>query len=819
MYIDRLKDALRYALCDLEVPMLKNYVKIALRNLFKHSGYSLINIFGLAVGLISCILIILFVQDELSFDRFHEKADRLYRLNKVVTPQTGSTELHAISSGQMGPAMVQDYPEVEECVRLLPWFSDVLMTKDETTLKVSDVVIADSTFFSVFDFKLLHGDARTALTRPLSIILSEQTARQFFGDRIPLGETMLGFRDELYTVTGIVADVPANSHLRYNALISWSSTIEGVGPLQMPWLNNWLTQVAYTYLLLKPDSDAKALQKKFPDFMQRHFAEKADQYKLYLQPFTDIYLKSGEIQFSRNLRMGSATYTYAFSAIAVLVLLVACINFMNLATARAARRAKEVGVRKVLGADRKQLARQFLGESSLFSLLAMIIAIASVEVILPWFNEFSGKNLRFDPGNNTALLWGLPLLTLLVGFVSGTYPAFLLSSFKTLRVLKGVWTGAPRAVLPRKVLVTVQFVIAISLIAGTSIIYQQVAFTQKKNLGFQKEQIVVLPIGATGIAGQFEAFKNTLLQYPNILAASGSNSVPGEDMMSFGIRPEGKPETEDWTVSTIRIDDFDLLETYRMEMAAGRYFSQEFTTDASHGIVINESLARSLGWENPIGRQLDIPGEIENARVIGVIKDFHMKSLHFPIEPMVFYFAPRHGNLAVRISAQDIPATIDFLRNTWLEFDSRDPFEYYFLDDKFSQLYASEQSMMGSFGLFSLLAILVACLGLLGLTSYAAEQRFKEIGIRKVMGASAVKILALLSKDFVKLVLIANLVAWPIAWFAMNRWLQDFAYRVGIEWWVFVMAGGLTLAIALVTVCAQSLKVALANPIDSLRYE
>ncbi|MCI0696534.1 ABC transporter permease [candidate division KSB1 bacterium] len=799
--------------------MFKNYLKIALRNLLKHKGYSFINIFGLAVGLTCCILILLFVQDELSFDRFHRNAGRLYRLNKVFTPQTGGSELHAISSGQMGPAMVQDYPEVEQCVRLLPWFDDVLMTHSETTLKISDVVIADSTFLAVFDFKLLHGDAKTALTRPLSIVLSEQTARKFFGDVVPLGETILGFREQLYTITGVIADAPANSHLRYNALISWSSTVAGVGPLQMPWLNNWLTQVAYTYLLLKPGADAAALQQKFPDFMQRHFAEKADQYRLYLQPFNEIYLKSGNILFTRSLRMGNATYVYVFAAIAVLILLIACTNFMNLATARAAQRAKEVGVRKVLGADRRQLARQFLGESTMFSLLAMIIAITSVELLLPAFNAFAGKNLQLDLANNLALACGLPLLNLIVGFISGTYPAFLLSKFHAARVLKGVWTGAPSTSRPRKILVTAQFAIAIALIAGTGVIYQQVEFTQKKNLGFEKEQIVVLPIGNTQIAKKFEAFKNELLQHSNIIAAAGSNSVPGEDMMSFGIRPEGKPETEDWVVSTIRIDDFDLLKTYGMSMAAGRYFSPDFPTDATHGIVINESLAKSLGWKDPIGKKLDVSGEVADGRVIGVIKDFHTRSLHFPIEPMLLYFAPRHGNLAVRIAAQEIPATIDFLRQTWQRFDARYPFEYYFLDERFAQLYASEQRLMQTFGLFSILAVLVAGLGLLGLTSYAAEQRTREIGVRKVLGASIAGIVALLSKDFLKLVLIAFAVASPIAYFAMNRWLQDFAYRIQIGVETFVLAGVLALMIAWLTVSYQSIKAALANPAEALRYE
>lgn len=799
--------------------MLRHLMTTTWRTISRHKAHSFINAFGLAIGLTCCILILLFVQDELSFDGIHHKADRLYRLNKIVTRPGSATELHSITSGQMGPALVRDFPEVEQSTRILPWFDDVLMTRGETTLKIPDVVFADSSFFSTFDFKLLHGDARTALAMPLSIVLSEQTARRFFGDHVPLGETISGFRDELYTITGIVADAPANSHLTYNALISWSSTVEGVGPLEMPWLNNWLTQVAYSYVLLRPDVDAAVLQKKFPEFMKRHFEAKADQYELYLQPFKEIYLKSGDILFTRGLRLGNDDYVYGFSVIALLILLIASINFMNLATARASRRAKEVGVRKVLGADRRRLAYQFLGESTIFSVLAMMIALLSVEIMLPAFNGFAGKNLLFDLWDNLTLLAGLLLLTLTVGFVSGSYPALVLSNFQPARVLKGVWTGAPQAVLPRKILVTAQFVIAIALFTGTLVIYRQMAFTSEKNLGFEKEHIVILPIGDTNIAGKFEAFKNELLQHPRVLAATGSNSVPGESMMSFGVLPEGKPETEDWTVSSIRIDDFDLLETYGMEVADGRYFSPEFSTDASSGVVINESLARSLGWDDPVGKKFNVPGEVNPGHVIGVIRDFHMKSFHFPIEPLFLYFAPRHGNLSLRIAAQDIPGTIEFIRTIWSRFDSRYPFEYYFLDERFDQLYASEQRLMQTFTLFSILAIVVSGLGLLGLSSYEAEQRTKEIGIRKVLGATVPGVVMLLSRELLKLVVIASVIAGPLAWIAMNRWLQDFAFRTEISLGVFLLAGSLAFVIALLTVSTQAIKAARANPVRALKYE
>ncbi len=513
------------------------------------------------------------------------------------------------------------------------------------------------------------------------------------------------------------------------------------------------------------------------------------------------------------------TYVYIFSAIAALILLIACINFMNLSTARATKRAREVGVRKVLGAFRTQLARQFLGESILLSLLALILATTLVEVVLPYFNEFTNKALEFDVLNNPFMLWGLLGITFFVGVVSGLYPALALSGFRPVHVLRGIWKGGAKGATPRKILVTLQFAISIALIAGTVIIYQQMRFMQNKNLGFHKGQIVVLPIGSTDIPEHAQAFRNELLRHPNIKHAAGSNSVPGVNMMSFTLRPEGKPEDEDWTAYAIRIDDTALLETYGLELAAGRYFSPKYATDVTNGVVINETLAKSLGWQEPIGKHLDISGELQNGKVIGVVKDFHMKSLHHPIEPMLFYFASRWGNLSLRISGEDIPGTIKFLRKTWQEFDSRHPFEYYFLDQQFAQFYDSEQRLMQTSGLFSILAIFIACLGLFGLAAYTSEQRTKEIGVRKVLGATVSNIVILLSREFTRLVAISFLVAAPIAYFAANRWLQDFAYRINIPLWSFVLAGMIALLIAMFSVSFQAMKAAFTNPVDALRYE
>ena len=797
--------------------MFRHYLKIARRNLLKYKSHALINVIGLSVGIACCLLILLFVADDLSFDQFHKKKDRIYRLNKIVTPLTGRTERHAISSGLMGPAMVTEFPEVEQCVRLLPWFDDVLMQAGETRVKVPDVVIADANFFQVFDFQLLQGNPAQVLSEPMSVVLTEETARTFFGDTEPVGKTIEGLQGKLYTVTGVAAVPPENSHLRFNALISWSSTVPGVGPLNLAWLNRWITQVNFTYLLLARGSHIEELEAKFPDFMQTHMPEQAAEYTLYLQPLSDIHLHSADLRFSGPLRLGSITYVYLFGVVAVLILLIACINFVNLSTARATKRAKEIGVRKVLGALRRQLARQFLVESVVLAFLALLAAMTLVELCLPAFESFTERAIVFQPLQSPVLFMGLLGGTLLLGLLSGLYPALMLSGFRPVQTLRGWHAGG--GATARRILVTLQFAASIALIAGTLIVYQQMHFVRTRNLGFEKEQIIVLPIGNTAISKRAGAFKNELLRYPAIKHVAGSNSVPGGSMMSFGVRPEGKPEDERWTAATIRVDDYDFVETYGMQMAKGRYFSAEFATDASHGVVINEALARSLGWKDAIGKRLDIVGELEEGRVIGVVKDFNMRSLHHPIDPVALQFAPRWENLSVRLSGKNIPATLAFLRRTWEAFDAKYPFDYYFLDQRFAQFYKSEHRLLQTFGLFACLAILISCLGLLGLAAFTAEQRTKEIGIRKVLGASVAGAAAELSLGFFKLLLLANLIAWPVAWHLLHKWLQDFTYRIDISWWVFVLAGGLAALIALLTVSTQAIKAALANPVESLRYE
>jgi len=799
--------------------MIKHYLHVGLRALGRHKGYTFVNVAGLALGLACCLLILLFVRDEHAYDRFHTNADRLYRLNKVVTPQEGGTERHAISSGLMGPTLAADYAQVEDVVRVLPWFDDVLLRVGDETAKVSDVVLADANFFELFDFRLLRGDPTTVLEPVLSIVLTETTARRLFGDEDPVGRTVTGLNDLEYTVTGLAEDPPEHAHLRFNALISWSSTVPGNGALEMGFLNNWLTQALFTYILLAPDADPEALTAQLPDFMQRNFPQRAEQYHLYLQPFTDIYLGSSDLLYVSDLRLGNRTYVYVLSIIAVLILLIACINYMNLATARATRRTTEVGIRKVIGANRTQLARQFLGESVLVVLLALGVAVALVEAVRPAFNHFTGKHLTVDLVNDPWLLAGLAGLVLVVGLVSGLYPALVLSRFQPVQVLKdGAYRGAGGFML-RRVLVVVQFAISITLIIGSLAVYRQMTYLQSTDLGYQRDQLVVLPVDNTTLPGQFEAVKAALLQHPQVTHVTGSSAVPGQATMGFGIVPEGRPADETWTTQTIRVDDYDLIETYGMEMAAGRYFSDDFATDATNGVVINEAMVRALGWTDPVGKRLDIPGEVDEGTVIGVVNDFHYASLHQTIQPLALYMAPRWDNLTIRITGRDVPGTLAHLQDTWERFEPQYPFEYFFLDASFAALYQTEERLMETLGLFTLLALFIAALGLFGLAAFTAEQRTKEVGIRKVMGATVMSLVVLLSKTFVRLVVLAFVVAAPLAYFITRFWLSSFAYRVELSWWTFLLAGLTALGIALLTVSYQAIKVALSDPVKSLRYE
>jgi len=796
--------------------LFKNYLKITLRNITKGKFYSLINITGLVTGLTAFILIALYVQNQYSYDSFNKKADRIYRVNKINTPSLGTEERHAISSGMMGPAMVKDYPEVEQSIRVLPWFSDLLFKRDNKEFKISDVVFADSNFFNVFDYKLLEGDSRNALVNPMSVILSKKVAKLFFGKDDPVGKIIYDSDKVPFKVTGVIENTPDNSHLRYNILISWSTTVRGDEGWRMLWANNWITQVDYTYLLLKPNANYKELEKKFSSLIKQHLPTKADQYKLYLQPLDDIYLGSSALLFTRGTRQGNGSYVKILLFAAILILLIASFNFMNLTSARALKKAKEVGVRKTFGAQKLQIIKQFLFESLLITTLATLLSVLFVEVLLPVFNNLAGIKLSI---NYQQLFLFIILLTLVVGIFSGIYPAILLSRFNSIRVLKGVGIKGRNKNISRKIFVGVQFVISAFLITSTIIIFSQMNYVQNKNLGFNPDQVITLETGGTSFSNKLEAFKNELLKNQSIKSATVSNSVPGQNMMSYQILPEGKADNVEYISSTIRVADANFAKTYELELSSGRYFSDKFPTDKTNGIVINRTLADQLEWKNPVGKRLDIKGEVNSGKVIGVVKDFHMNSLHHKIGPIVFYFSPKARTTSIKVKSANISSTINYIKKTWAKFDPEYSFEYKFLDKSFEHLYQSDLKMMNILGIFSGFAIFVACLGLLGLIAYSSERRKKEIGIRKVLGANSRGIILLLSKEYLLIISISTLLSWPATYYLMNNWLKDFAYRIGLNAWMFLLAGIISLVIAFFTMLYQALKVTNSNPVEALRYE
>lgn len=806
--------------------MFKHHLKISFRNLWKYKVYSAINLAGLAIGMACCILILLWVQDELSYDKFHKNADRIFRI--ILLDREDPSRGIARAGAPWGPALKKDYPEIDNFVRFR-FFGRSLVSCGDKQFYEDEGLYADSTIFQVFSFPLVKGDSLTALNDPKSVVINEDLAAKYFGDEDPLGKTLTFDNQVERQVTGVLKNVPENSHMYFEFLLPFSS--------YQRWdLTEWTVNNFHIYLLLKEKAQALELEAKMPKFVIRHMnAEKADQSIVKLQPLTDIHLHSNlHREFQAN---GDITYVYMFSLIALFILLIACINFMNLTTAKSANRAKEVGIRKVVGSQRMQLIKQFLGESILLSILAIILAIGLSEILLPYFVEYSGKTVALNIGSNLLFTLSLVGIALMVGLLSGAYPAFFLSSFRPVAVMKGHRSvfctpgGVKREFgnrsWLRKVLVIVQFTISIALIIGTAVVYKQLDFISERKLGFDKEQVVVVRMSDSNVLDRYESFKNELLQNPSILNVSAtSNLLGGGDWgMPLYIQNENGEEK---FISRVLIVDHDFVETLQMKIVQGRDFSTEFATDLDEAFLLNETAVKQLGWQQPLGKAIKrVQGQDEegkwiwkNGRVVGVVKDFHFRSLHHEILPMVMYIVPEWFKyLSVRIQSGKLTETVSFIERKWQTFEPNRPFDCFFLDESFGQMYRAEKRFAQIFGAFSILAILIACLGLFGLASFVAEQRTKEIGIRKVLGATVSNIVLQLSKDFTKWTVLSNIVAWPVAFWTMNRWLEDFAYRIELGFGEFFLAGILALGIALFTVSFQSIKAALANPVDALKYE
>jgi len=805
--------------------MFTNYVKITLRNLFRNKLYTFINIFGLAIGLAACMMIYLWVQDELSYDRFHQKAERIYRVERKVDFR----EVHSqwpITSGPYGPALARDYVEVENFARL---DRNELSMKDHTnTLHRQNLIFTDNSVFEVFDFRLEEGDPRTALDQPRSLVLTRAQAIKYFGtDDVISRSLTVDWGEQLtdFQVTGLLEEVPHNSHVHFEMLGSLSTYSD---ERLTPWFNNFI----HTYVLLKEGASAEDLEKKLSAFLTKYMAADFaaflgpeaninDVFQLKMNPLLNIHLHPAE-QFEIEPQ-GSMTSVYIFSMIAILILIIACINFMNLSTARANKRAKEVGIRKTIGAYKHQLWRQFLSESVLLAFIALILAVLLIKVFIPVFNVISNKNLSTGLLFQFENLLTFSGLTLVTGLLAGLYPAFYLTAFEPAKVLKGsVLSGRGKSAFRRSMAVF-QFVISITLIIGTLIIYNQMEFIQKKSLGFDKENVVLITTQSNSVRQNIDFFRNTLKDDARILSVGASSNVPGSSMFSDTIF---KREDSGELYNLIYMaTDYEFVDTYKFHVIQGRQFSKEFSTDIQGAVLINEAAAKEIGYtpEEAVGKKLNratSPEDYIEGTIVGVVENFHFKSLHRIIEPFTLILNPdRIRIISVRIQPGDVRGSLDFIQQKWAETFPEEEFNYSFLDDRINLLYESEGKMRNIFLVFSTLSIFVACLGLFGLAAFTAQQRTKEMGIRKVLGASEMNVVISLSKEFTKWVFIANIIAWPVAYFVMTKWLQNFAYRMNMGLWPFVLAAVLAFLIALMTVSYQSIRTALTNPVDSLRYE
>ncbi len=807
--------------------MLFNYLKIALRNLYRSRLYSTINILGLAIGLAACLMIFLWVRDELSYDRFHTQAERIYRVERKVDFR----DIHGqapITSGPYGPALVRDYPEVEDYVRIE---TEELAIKDHRSIFLRQrMIFSDSSLFQVFDFHLEEGDPGTALTQPKSIVLTREMATRYLGGGTEdaLGRTLtVDWNGTVldFQVTGILEEVPSNSQVRFEVAASLSTYPD-------EFLTQWFNNSIYTYVTLKEGADPADLEAKLPGFLTKYMAAQftafvgpeadiTEVFQLKMKPLLDIHLYPSE-QFELE-SMGSMTSVLIFSAIAVLILVIACINFMSLSTARANKRAREVGMRKTIGALKHQLWGQFLGESVFLSLVALALAVFLIFVFLPAFNSLANKNLHVSvlfTLENVFILLGIAVLT---GVMAGLYPAFYLTAFEPVKVLKGSALSGPGKSVFRRAMAVLQFAISITLVIGTMVIFRQMDYLQDKPLGFDKENMVLISTESDTVRQSLDVFRDTLKANPRISSVSGSSDVPGSRAFSDTVF---KRDDSDDVFSLMFISaGYEFIETYGFRLTHGRGFSREFSTDLGGAAVLNTAAVRELGYTlaEVLDRKLLMAvseTEFTELSVIGVVDDFHFKSLHRTIEPLALMVRPdRTRVISVRTLPGDMRETLAFIEEKWREIFPGEEFNYSFLDRKIALLYESEGRMRDIFLIFSVLSIFVACLGLFGLAAFTAEERTKEIGVRKVLGASSANILLLLSREFTKWVIAANLIAWPVAYYAMDRWMQNFAYRTTLGIWPFLLSAVLALAIALLTVSVQSLKAALADPVESLRYE
>ena len=797
--------------------MFKMHFKIAWRNLIKNKVYSGINIIGLAIGLTAGFLILQYVNFEHSYDKFHSKKNSIYRVvADLDTPSSGKMESSRPACA-VPPHMEEEFPEVISAVRFMRL--ELAVRKDEVKLVEDKAAAADKAFFEVFDFDLLQGDKKSVLQEPYSVVLTQETANRYFGNESAIGKTIRikdeDINDLPFTVTGIMDEIPENSHIKANMIISMTTYSKGV----LPRIDDaWGLYDPAAYILVHPNTDPKQLEAKFPDFLERNSGETMRRDKMFvslsLEPLEDVYLRSergGEYS-------GDLGTIYIFSIIAIFILLIACINFVNLTTARSVERAKEVGVRKVIGAEKRQLSLQFVGESVIISLISFVIASVLTALVLPAFNEIAGKVISDGIFTNPINIIYLFLIALSIGAFAGIYPAFVLSSFKPVNVLKGNFSTGTRGIILRKGLVITQFTISITLIIGTIIIYNQMNYMRSQELGFDKEHTVLLPVT---VSSAQKELKDNIDNISGVVSTTLASTVPGAyNNSAYSVIQNSEGEGQIANINAYFVDH-DFISQFGLKVIAGRGFSRDFVTDSAQGMIINEKAVKFLGYSSPkdaLGATFSQWGK--EGQVIGVIQDFHFKSLQENIQPLTMTIKPDETDLlAIKITGNNIKQTLADIQNKWETILPNDSFNYQFLDENFDKQYRSQERFGSLFLNFAVLAILISCLGLLGLAAYSMLQRKREIGVRKVLGASVAQVVKLLSTDFLKLVTTAFLIASPLAWYVMNDWLSRFAYRISIEWWMFLLAGTSAIIIALATVSFHALKASLANPVKSLRTE
>ncbi|MBI1770512.1 MAG: ABC transporter permease [Bacteroidetes bacterium] len=809
--------------------MLKNYFTVALRNLVKHKFFSLINIFGLTVGIASCLLIFIYVTDELSYDKFHDNAQNIYRVGlhgKIAGQEIFTTN----SSLPVGPAMKNEIPGVESMTRVLPIArgSGILFKNEEKIFTEKDVCYADSNFFKFFSFKLIEGDRETLLKEPKSVVITQALAKKYFNGS-PLGKTLIiGNDKEAFKVTGVAEEAPSNSHLKYNAVLSYETLLRDTTQGN----NNWTSNGMYTYVQKNPLTKTEEINAKLEDLVEKYVGKELEKflgvnfsefrkqggiYSYQIYPLLDSHLHpyaQDDVEPAGDIR-----YVYIFSGVGIFILLLACINFMNLSTEQSAGRAKEVGLRKTLGSLRSQLMGQFLSESFIFSLIAVVLAVAFCYMVLPYFNTLAGKQLTLAALTTPSFFVAAFILILVVGFLAGSYPAFYLTSFNVVEVVKGKIRAGMKSKGVRSTLVVFQFAISTLLIVATAVVYLQLTFMQDKDLGLDKNNVLIIH-GTGRLDKNKMAFRNEVKNLAGVQSVSfTNNSFPGVNNTTVFREKGGKVDH----LTGRYVADWDHLDVMKFKMSTGRFFSRDYKTDSSTA-VINQAFAKEFGWSNPIGQEvLDFsdtndPSKPEVVKIIGVVKDFNFETLKDKVRPIIVRLAPEGRELLVRYegSSKQITESIEKL---WRQNATGEPFEFTFMDEGFDKLFRAEQRLRDIFTVFSLLAISIACLGLFALAAFTTEQRTKEIGIRKAMGASVSGLTVYLSREFMILVLIAMIPAIGIGWYLANSWLADFPYRIALSPMIFIGSAFIAIAIAGLTVSYQSLKAASAKPVNSLRYE